>query len=76
MVFFIEILIENSVSKQLDADQVPHSAVSDQGLHHLPKSHKKDTRRIWVKMYSNAFVYECTRSDWTTSTLILCFYFR
>ena len=40
MVFFIfiQVLIEE-----------PHSVASDLGLHYLPKSHKKDTRHIWVK---------------------------
>ena len=29
---------------------MPHSVASDLGLHCLPMSHKKDARRIWVKM--------------------------
>ena len=32
-----------------DPDQIPHSVVSDLGLHCLPMSHKKDTIGIWVK---------------------------
>ena len=33
-----------------DPDRTPHSVASDQGLHCLPMSHKKDARHIWVKM--------------------------
>ena len=37
-----------------DADQTPRSAASDQGLHCLPTSHKKDAqRRKWVKNCDN-----------------------
>ena len=32
-----------------DPDQTPHSVASDLGLHHLPMSHEKDARHIWVK---------------------------
>ena len=33
-----------------DPDRTPHFVASDQGLHCLPMSHKKDARHIWVKM--------------------------
>ena len=36
---------ENSV----DPDQTPRSAMSDLGLHCLPRSQKWDARLIWVK---------------------------
>ena len=29
-----------------DPDQMPHSVVSDLGLHYLPMSHKKDARHV------------------------------
>ena len=32
-----------------DPDQTPHSVASDLGLRHLPMSHIKDARHIWVK---------------------------
>ena len=32
-----------------DPGHMPHSVVSDLGLHSLPMSHKKDARHIWVK---------------------------
>ena len=34
-----------------DPDQTPHSVASDLGLRHLPMSHIKDARHIWVKMH-------------------------
>ena len=37
-----------------DPDQMLHSVMSDQDLHCLPMSHKKDARQIWVKK-SNYF---------------------
>ena len=43
---FIKISIENSVTNSGDPDQMPHSAASDQGMHCLPMSHKKDDRLI------------------------------
>ena len=33
------------------AIQTLHSAASDQGLHCLPMSHKKDARLIWVNTF-------------------------
>ena len=36
-------------ANSVDPDQTLHYAVSDQGLHCLPMSHKKDARPIWVK---------------------------
>ena len=32
-----------------DPDQMPHSVVSDLGMHCLPLSNKKDARHIWNK---------------------------
>ena len=37
--FFIQILIEHSVSKQWSPDQKPHSVASVLGMHYLPRSH-------------------------------------
>ena len=47
--FFLQILIEHSVSKQRRSDRTPDYAVSDLGLQCLPMSHVKDARVIWVK---------------------------
>ena len=33
-------------------DKLVHYAVSDLGLHHLPMSHKKDARLIWVNVHA------------------------
>ena len=54
---YFSFLIELSVlSKQEDPDQMPHFAASDQGLHLLSMSHKKDTRLIWINpLYSDGF---------------------
>ena len=51
---FIQILIEQSVSKQGDPDQTPRSVASDLGLHCLSVPHKKDARliKLWVKAFS------------------------
>ena len=46
---FIQFLIEYSVSNSGDPDQMPHSAVSDLGIHCLSMSHKMDARLIWVQ---------------------------
>ena len=42
---FIQIFIENS-----ECQQGSHSVSSDLGLHHLPMTHKKDARLLWVKI--------------------------
>ena len=34
-------------------DQTPRSAVSDLGLHCLPRSHKRDARLLWVNNIHN-----------------------
>ena len=47
--FFIQILIEHSVSKQWSPDQKPHSVASALGMHYLPRSHLKDAWLVWVK---------------------------
>ena len=45
--FFVQILIGYS-----DPDQTPqNSAASDQSLHFLHMSHKKDARLIWVNPF-------------------------
>ena len=43
-------IIENSVSKDADPDQMTHSMLSDLGLHCLSMSHKRDAilTCIWV----------------------------
>ena len=43
----MKFMLENSG----DSDQTPHSAASDQVLHCLPMSYKKDARLIWVNKY-------------------------
>ena len=44
--FFIYIIL---LANSGDPDRTPHYAVSDQDLHCLPMSHKKDARPIWIK---------------------------
>ena len=46
MIFFIFI---RNLANSGDPDQMPHSVVSDLGMHCLPMSHKKDSMLIWVK---------------------------
>ena len=58
---FIEIQIEHLKANSRGPDQTPRSAASDSaasnlGLHCLPMSHKKDTRRIWVTI--------CNQNTW------------
>ena len=52
MVYHIctRIPIEYSISNSGDPYQTPRSVASDLGLHCLSMSHKKDARRIWVKL--------------------------
>ena len=46
---FIQVLIEQSLSKQWIPNQMLRTAASGLGLHYLSMSHKKDARLIWVK---------------------------
>ena len=52
MVFFIfiQILIDVKLANSGIPDQAQHSAASDQGLHCLRTYHKKEARRIRVKL--------------------------
>ena len=59
---FIQILIEKYASKQYDPDQTPHFVASDLGLHYLPMSHKKDARRMWIKMQLFCLSHESCRN--------------
>ena len=60
MVIFIciQILIDHSVCRSWEPDQMPHSAPSDLDLHCFPMSHKKDARLIWVNVVNkkNSFL--------------------
>ena len=52
-----------------DADQMPPSAVSDLGLHCLPRSQKRDARLIWVIMLLAAPHFGIMfrwKKDWST----------
>ena len=51
LVSFISSMFHNNVfnANSVDPDQMPHSAVSDLGLHCLPLSLLWDTRYKWVK---------------------------
>ena len=53
-----------------DPDNMLHSAVSGLGLHHLPTSHKKDARLIWVKHF---FLYFLT-NPYVVGTQKTCFF--
>ena len=51
-------------ANSVDADQMPHSAASDLGLHCLPMSHLWDIKHKWVKFtvkigyIKNSFTYD------------------
>ena len=40
-----------------DPDQMPHSAVSDLGLHYLPITILEISRLQWVKVMSSQWIY-------------------
>ena len=50
VVFIFIKKIQNILSSNSgEPDQMPHTAVFDLDLHHLPMSHKKDAMLIWIK---------------------------
>ena len=51
VVFFYYLIIEIPVlnTNSVEPDQLPHSAVSNLGLHCLQRSHLWDARLEWVK---------------------------
>ena len=71
---FISILIELFASNSGDPDQTPRFSASGLGLHYLTTSHKKDARRIWVKLVaikcSTSFAfYLCSATRFINSIL-------
>ena len=59
LLFFIcpgSIGIPISNDKNVDPDQMPHSAASDLGLHCLPMSLLWDARHKWVKSVDNSAI--------------------
>ena len=46
---FVLFIIKISVRNSEDLHQTPLNGASDQGLHCLPMSHKRDAKLIWVK---------------------------